>query len=283
MGSSPTLQCALGNHKHVEALKSGVVTSDRLRLSFLEYDPIPRAFRAMVRGNDLDVSEMALTTYLLALEFGKPLVALPIPVWGRLHHGNLVCLTNSKLSGPKDLEGKKVGVRAYSQTTGVWIRGILKSQYGVDLSRITWVTTEGAHVAEYLDPPNVVRSKSRLRDLLYSGEVAAIMGEREVDPSEIRTVIPDSEAAARQWSRETGIVPVNHIVSVRAELLDRLPFLATELMGLFEQARAAAGPEMAAPEYGLEANRAAIQMLFEFAADQKLTTKVFQIGDVFPV
>ena len=274
----------MGQHDHVEPLRHGTVTSDRVRFEFVEFNPLPNAFRAMVRGDDLDISEMALTTYLLALEFGKPLSALPIPLWRRLHHGNLVCRVDADIQTPNDLERQKVGVRAYSQTTGVWIRGILKSQYGVDLDGITWVTMEDAHVAEYRDPRNVVRNtKSQtLRELLLAGEFAAIMGERHVDPANVRPVIADSDTAGEEWSRRTGIVPVNHILSVRSALLQRHPWLAVELMQIFDEARRAAGAQgIAALPYGLEPNRDAMQMLCDFAADQKLTSKVFHVDDVF--
>ena len=281
-----TLRIALGAHAHVRPLKDGTVASDRIRFEFIEFDPLPNAFRTMVRGADLDVSEMALTTHLLALEFGKPLTALPIPLWRRLHHGNLVTLASSNLRGPKELEGKKVGVRAYSQTTGVWIRGILQHAYGVDLDSIIWVTMEDAHVAEYKDPPHVVRNSTGkgLRELLLTGELAAIMGERNVDPRDVRPVVSDSETAAAEWSRRTAIFPVNHVVSVRAELTARHPWLAGELTRLFEEGRVASGATGAAAlPYGLSANRKAMQMLCDFAVAQKLTRRAFQVDEVFPL
>jgi 4,5-dihydroxyphthalate decarboxylase len=278
------LRTALGQHDHLKPLKSGAITSDRIRFEFVEFNPLPEAFRAMIRGEDLDASEMALTTHLLALEFGKPLSALPIPLWRRLHHGNLVCRSDSNIRGPKDLEGQKVGVRAYSQTTGVWIRGILKTRYGVDLDSIIWVTKEDSHVAEYRDPACVERSSKpqTLRELLLAGEVAAIMGERNVDPANVRPVIADSDAAAEQWSESTGIFPVNHVFSVRFALLQRHPWLAAELMRMFDEARRASGEKgVAALPYGLGPNRDSMQMLCDFAADQKLTSKVFRVDDVF--
>lgn len=276
------LRTALGKHDHVRPLKDGSIQSDRLRLELVEFDPLPKAFRHMVRGGDLDVSEMALTTHLLAHHFRKPLTALPLPLWRRLHHANLVCASGSTIAGPKDLEGKKVGVRAYSQTTGVWIRGILASQYGVDLSKITWVTMEDAHVAEYQDPPGVVRyaGGKPLRDLLLSGELAAIMGERDVDPNNVRTVIADADAAAETWSRETRIFPVNHVVSVRTELLRSHPWLGDELMRIFEAARVRSG--VRTPPYGLEPNRAPMQMLLDFAASQRLTPRTYRVDELFP-
>jgi 4,5-dihydroxyphthalate decarboxylase len=278
------LRTALGKHDHVQPLKDGTIQSDRLRLEFVEFDPLPKAFRHMVRGGDLDVSEMALTTHLLAHHFRKPLVALPVPLWRRLHHSNLVCAANAPIAGPAELQGRRVGVRAYSQTTGVWIRGILASHYGVDLNKITWVTMEDAHVAEYQDPPQVVRNTSpkALRDLLLSGELAAIMGEREVDPADIRPVIPNADAEAEAWWKRTGIFPVNHVVSVRGELLQQNPWLAGELMRMFEAARVQSGAKgTAALPYGLEPNRAAMQMLLDFAAAQRLTPRTYRVEELF--
>jgi 4,5-dihydroxyphthalate decarboxylase len=275
------LRTALGKHDHVKPLKDGSIQSERVRLELVEFDPLPKAFRHMVRGGDLDVSEMALTTHLLAHHFRKPLTALPLPLWRRLHHSNLVCARGSTIAGPKDLEGRKVGVRAYSQTTGVWIRGILASQYGVDLNKITWVTMEDAHVAEYQDPPGVVRHTGgkSLRDLLLSGELAAIMGERDVDPNDVRPVIADAEAAGEKWSKETGIFPVNHVVSVRSELLQSHPWLGDELMRMFEAARVTSGART--PPYGLEPNRAPMQMLLDFAASQRLTPRTYRVDELF--
>ena len=279
------LKTALGQHDHVRPLKDGTVTSDRIQFDFVEYEPLPKAFRTMVRGGDIDVGEIAMTTHLLALEFKKPLTGIPVQLWRRLHHGNLVCLNESDIRGPKDLEGKKVGVRAYSQTTGVWIRGILETQYGVDLDKITWVTMEDAHVAEYQDPPTAVRNTSgkSLRDLLFAGELAAIMGERDVDPSNVRTVIPDALVAAEEWSKRTGLFPVNHILAVRTDLLKQHPWLHDELVRVLDEARIKSGANgVAAMPYGLAPNRQAMQTLCEFAADQKLTSKVFQLDEIFP-
>jgi 4,5-dihydroxyphthalate decarboxylase len=286
MSQQVVLRTALGQHAHVEPLRDGTVTSDRVRLEFIEFDPLTKAFRQMVRSLDLDVCEMALTTHVLAHHFGKPITGLPIPLWRRLHHGNLVCAAASTLRGPADLQGRKVGVRAYSQTTGVWIRGILRSEYGVDLDSITWVTLEDAHVTEYRDPPNVVRNTTGkgLRELLLLDEVAAIMGERSVDPTHVRPVIPHAAEAAAEWSRKTGVVPVNHIVSVRTDLLRQHPWLAAELMNLFEEAKrkAGGGAADASQAYGLEPNRHSMQMLLEFAAQQQLTPRVYRVDELFP-
>jgi 4,5-dihydroxyphthalate decarboxylase len=140
---------------------------------------------------------------------------------------------------------------------------------------------EDAHVAEYRDPPHAVRDSSGrgLRELLRTGEIAAIMGERNVDPRGVRPVISDSEQAAAEWSQRTGVFPVNHVITVRAELLACHPWLAGELTRLFEEARAVAGATEL--PYGLPPNRKAMQMLCDFAAEQKLTTRAYQVDEVF--
>jgi 4,5-dihydroxyphthalate decarboxylase len=279
------LRTALGQHAHVLPLKDGRVASKRVELSFNEFEPLPNAFRHMVRGGDLDVSEMAVVTHLLACHYGRPITGLAIPLWSRLPHVNLVCPAASNLTGPADLEGKRVGVRAYAQTSGVWVRGILAADYGVDLDSITWVTMEDAHLAEYGDPPIAVRNASPkgLRQLMLDGELAAIMGERVVDPAGIRTVIPDAERTAKQWIEKTGIVPINHILSVKKHLLAEHPWLARELMAMFEEARriAEANGAQPPPSYGLEGNRRSLQMAFHYSAQQGITPRIYEVDELF--
>lgn len=283
MSDPLVLRAVIGKHDHVRPLWDGTVTSERVKLELIEVNPLPKAFRQMVRTLDYDLCEMALTTQALAHRYEKPITALPIPVWRRLHHSNLVCAAESYIRGPQDLVGKKVGVRAYSQTTGVWIRGILRSEYGIDINSITWVTMEDAHVGEYNDPPNAVRNTSGkgLRDLLLSGELAAIMGERNVDPQNVRAVIPDANAAAEAWSRATGIFPVNHIIAVKSDILRQHPWLAAELMTMFVAAKRKAGGGDEHP-FGLEPNRQSMQMLLDFAAQQQLTPRIYTVDEIFP-
>jgi 4,5-dihydroxyphthalate decarboxylase len=257
-----------------------------VKLEFRDYEPLPKAFRTMVRGDELDVSEMAVVTHLLAHHYGKPITGIAIPLWSRLPHANLVCPIDSSVRVPRDLENTKVGVRAYAQTSGVWVRGILKADYGVDLNSITWVTMEDAHLVEYEDPSIAVRNDKplALRALMTAGELSAIMGEREVDPSGIRTVVPDGDNVARAWIERTGIYPINHVLTVRNSLLGDHPWLARELMEMFEEARRIAVEDdgaTAPPAYGLEENRRSLQMAFDFSADQQVTPRVYTVDELF--
>jgi len=279
------LQTALGMHDHVAPLKDGRVKSDRVELRFQEFEPLPNAFRHMVRGGDLDVSEIAIVTHLLACHYDRPFIGLAIPLWSRLPHTNLVSTIDTDVSGPADLEGRKVGVRAYAQTSGVWVRGILAADYGVDLDSITWVTMEDAHLPEYEDPSNCVRNASAkgLRQLMLDGELAAIMGERVVDPRGIKTVIPDAKQTAHGWIEKTGIVPINHTLTVKKKLLADHSWLAEELMGMFEEARRIAVEDGAEPPppYGFEQNRRSLALAFEYSAQQKITPRVYTAEELY--
>src|SRR5262245_62412456 len=133
-----------------QALKDGTVKPKTFEADFLEVEPIIAAFRRMVRGNEFDVSEMALTTYICARAHGKPMTAVPVFLVRAFHHGAVLVNTKAGISRPKDLEGKRVGVnRGYTVTTGVWARGVLQNEHGVDLSKITWVLSGDEHVAAY--------------------------------------------------------------------------------------------------------------------------------------
>src|SRR3989442_1663426 len=198
------------------ALKDGTVAPHGFAFDFEEVDPLIRAFRRMVRELEYDVCELAITTYLCAKEHGKPFTALPIFLVRGFHHGAI--LANTKVvREPRDLEGTKVGVnRGYTVTTGVWARGILADEYGVDLDSVTWVLSGDEHVAEYEPPPNVVPVEpgKDVGELLASGELAAAIGV-DVDHPDIAPLIPDATEAGFASLRERGHYPINHLVVVK--------------------------------------------------------------------
>jgi 4,5-dihydroxyphthalate decarboxylase len=276
--SELTLRTALGPYPHIAGLRDGTIRSDHVRFDFETVEPITRAFRRMVRTFDFDLCEIAVTTLAQAIAYGKRITGLPLVMTGGFHHSSLVCRRDSPLRGPQDLPGKRIGVRAYSQTTGIWVRGILQSEYGIAPEAMTWITQEDAHVAEYPDPPFVAREAAGkdLRAMLLAGEIDAEIGLAKVDVPQVRTVIPDAATAAADWSRRTGVRPINHMVAIKTDQLDAHPELARELYSLFVRARTDA-----APAYGMAENRTAIEMLLRFTAEQRLTPTHLHPEDVF--
>lgn len=274
------LRTALGLSPLVRALKDGRVTSDRVRFEFVEVEPVTRAFRRMTRAMEFDLCEMALTTHAQARAFGKPITALPVVLLRGLHQGALICRRDSALGGPADLVGKRIGVRAWSQTTGVWVRGVLRDEYGVAHGAMTWLTEEDAHVQEFADPRFVQRiaASQDLRAMLLSGEIDAGVALAGFDPATVRTVIPNADAVAGEWSRRIGVYPINHIVVVKDALRVAHPWLAEELMRLFLASRDLADGTV---PYGIDANRPAIELLMRYAAEQGLIPRPFRVDELF--
>src|SRR6188768_973192 len=185
----PKLKTVTRTQGNNQALKDGSVKPKTFEFDFVEVDPLIAAFRRMVRGNEFDICEMAITTYICAKAHGKPMTAVPVFLVRAFHHGAVLMNVNAGIRTPKDLEGRKVGVnRGYTVTTGLWARGILQSEYGVDLNKGTWVPTDDEHVLGFEYPSNVDtshRGKS-MRELLLSGVVDAALGEVGVEAPEIK-------------------------------------------------------------------------------------------------
>lgn len=269
------LRTAIGKHPHTDALRDGRITSHLLTLAFADVPTIHRAFAPMVRGQRFDVSEMAIATFLQAKAYGKPLVLLPVTLAARFQEASLLCRAAGDVRGPADLAGRRVGVRAYSQTTGMWLRGILAEDYGVRPDAVRWVTFEDAHVAEYRDPPSVERARpgAEMLAMLRAGELDAVMlGSDVTDRSDLRTVFPDPAAASETFWRKHGFVPVSHLVAVRRELVESRPDLTAELLRMFREAKAAIphrGGRESLP-IGRAALRPAIDLALRYATEQAL-------------
>jgi 4,5-dihydroxyphthalate decarboxylase len=272
-----TLRIAIGDYPHTLPLKRGDIASPSLKLDFVDVKPMHTAFKPMVREHAYDASEMALVTYFQARAYNKGLTLLPAAMLARFQHGTMLYNAARGPMRPADLAGRRIGVRAFSQTTGVWIRGILENDYGVDMSRVHWVTFEDGHVAEARDPPRVTRAAPNqdMTQMLLAGELdAAVYGAAMPKEPTLQSVIPDPDAAADAWYAKHGLVPVNHMVVVTDELKRSKPEAVAELYRLLQASRAAAGPPAKgqpdrAP-FGKEANRPCLELLASYALQQSL-------------
>lgn len=221
------LTVLLGNYPHTRPLKDGTVPAAGVDCRYPESSPLPAAFARMVRDLAYDVCEMPIATYLQARDAGIPLTLLPVVLVGSAHHRSLTRLPEGPELGPGDLVGRRVGVRAYGQTTGLWVRGWLREEYGVKSSDITWVTTEDVHVAQYVNPPYVQRSAAaRVVDLLRSRDVsAAVLGPKAIggQGAGLVPLVTDAEDAGKAWIERHGTIPANHLLVVRDDVLRDRP------------------------------------------------------------
>jgi 4,5-dihydroxyphthalate decarboxylase len=300
------LKTAIGTYGHTKGLKDGSVAAPGIQFEHIEVSPIIAAFRRMCRALEFDVSEMAITTYLTAKAYNKPFTALPVFVVRQFHHSPIVYNVKSGLQSPKDLEGKMVGVRAYTVTTGVWARGILATEYGVDLSKVTWVLNDEEHVEEYHQeyPANVVyQAGVNLAEMVAKGELAAAIGVGRVDSSDVKPLITNAREAEAAWYQKTGIYPINHTVVVKDSLLQADLTLAPRLFNAFNEAKTRflqqlkSGAELSGEEQvlaqrrslvgddplpnGLARNRKAMDAVIQFAHDQKILPRKVNPEEMF--
>lgn len=258
MAEQPRLKIAVADYGHTRAVKSGATPIEGVDPDFVQVVPIIAAFRRMVRNLEFDICEMAPTTYMIARARGAPYIALPIFLMRRFHHGGFAVRPDANIRKPKDLEGKKVGVRAYSVTTGVWTRGIFVNEYDLDSSKVTWVVDDEEHVTALKLPPNVVHAAPghSLQSMMASGEIqAGFTGPAGVGRSgppisnwdmnaptggETGTypeLIANVEQVEADWYRRTRIYPIHGLIVVKDDKLKAYPWLARSLMDAFVAAK----------------------------------------------
>jgi 4,5-dihydroxyphthalate decarboxylase len=289
MADAPVkLSLMTGNYPNTQPLKSGKVTSSLVNLDFVDVKVANQHFKAVVRDAKYDVSELAIVTFLQAKTYGKPYVLMPAVAVSR---GQLQTIAYDGERGtmtPKDIAGKKVGVRAYTQTTGAWVRGILQEDYGVDVNGITWITTEDPHLAEYQDPPGMVvrvPDDKSIPTMVLEGEtVAAIVGDTIPDPR-LKYLVADHEAANKRYADKNGGVPINHMYVVRQSLSKERPDVVREVFRmLVESAKQGVQPgtEMAAGvRFGVEACRQSLERIIDYSYKQKLIPRPFSVDELF--
>ncbi len=281
------LYTLLGNYPNTMALKKGEVTSNIIDLDFADVKVSNTAFKPLVREAKFDLGELAIVTYLQAKAYGKPYVLIPATVLGRGQHHTIAYNPQRGPLNASDLMGKRVGVRAYTQTTGAWVRGFLADDYGIDPTKVHWVTFEDPHLAEFKDPGFVTRapeSKTLVQMLLDGGLDAAIVGDNLPDPR-LAPLIPDADAVARKWAEMHGGVPINHMMVVRGTISKSRPDLVKEIYRMLRESRRAVPPPDGGVldpwRFGVEANRASLEIIIDYSFRQKLIPRIFSVDELF--
>jgi 4,5-dihydroxyphthalate decarboxylase len=274
-----------GNYPHTTRLKS-TPSFAGATAEFPRIDPVHDAFDDMVRTQKYDVCEMAIGAFLQAHEARKPLLLLPVVMVGGFHYKSIRVAPDAAPVSPEELKGKRIGVRSYSQTTGLWVRGWLSADYGVTPDSVTWVTTEGSHSDEYHDPANVVRTENSLPADLRSGEIsAAILGAGA--PADLPPLLPDWESRSRSWYERYQTVPINHMITTTRDFAEQRPDVLHAVYqsmadGIAEAAPADTAALPSAIRCGLGNVREAVRLAAAYALEQGLiATPVEDIDSLF--
>ena len=312
------LKIAVAEHPHTSAIRGGSIPIEGVDAEIVTVKPQIGAFRRMVRDLEFDVCEIAPTTYIIARAYGKKFKALPIFVVRRFHHAGLLVRPDAGITSPKDLEGKKAGVRAYSVTTGVWTRQVLIDEYGVDNSKINWFVDDEEHVQELKLPANVshVAAGDSLADMMARGDIVAGFdaaagigrtgaptgGWQEVEAN-YPDLFPNAEELEADYYARTKVYPMHGTIVVKDSVLEEHPWVARSIYDAFTKAKDAWVAKLNSGEatgagadkyrklqkivgadplpYGIEANRATIEALEKTAFDQGLTPRRMSMDELF--
>ena len=285
-----TLRTNLADSPSAKAVKAGEVSSPLVNFDFCGPQTANQGFKPMVREGKFDAGELAIVTYMQALDYGKPLVLLPAVMVGRFQHQFFVCRKEKAPMDPKTLEGKQVAVRSYTQTTGVWVRGILQDEYGVDLSKLKWLCWDDPHLAEYTDPADLVTRAQKdgpvLNELALSGAVDAVIPAADLlAHPDMRTVIESPDETGRKWGEKYGCGHVNHFFAVHSALPKERPDVVKEIFRTLKESKAKAGlpkpGEIDQLPFGVEACRKSIELVARYAYEQKIVKKHYKVEDLF--
>ena len=281
-----TLKTLLGDYPNTLALKRDDVRSPNIVFDFADVKMPHTAFKDVVRHFKYDVAELAIVTYLQTKAHGKPLVLLPAVVVGALPHPFLVYNAERGQLSPDDLNGRRVGIRAYSVTTAAWIRGVLQNDHGVDLDSIKWVTFEDPHVAEYADPTTALRAPAgkQLTQMLLDGEIdAGVVGGADLKDPRLRPVIANPNEAAKTWCEKNGALPINHMLVVKESLAKSSPEAVKEIFGLLRESKRAApvAADLDPIQFGVANIRRSLELIIRYSAQQRLIPRRFEVEELF--
>jgi 4,5-dihydroxyphthalate decarboxylase len=308
------LTLACGDYEIIRALKEGQVEPDGIDLTVLtEMDSTTRHWR-FIRNRDFDLAETSASSYVVARDRGEPATALPVFLHRRFRHGFVFINTTKGIKSPKDLIGRRVGIKSFLVTAGHWMRGILEHEYGVPHKSLQYF----AELDEDIDftPPadlNITRlpHDRSVEKMLAEGELDAVIHSSIIKPIAARDprvsrLFPDFKAEEIAYYKKTGIFPIMHVMGIKQEIVDKHPWVPINIFHAFQRAKAIAMARMANPrivplawyreaweeqeeimgpdpwEYGLgERNRHNIATLAGYSHEQGLTRRLLTADDLF--
>ena len=282
------LSTLLGTYPKTAALKSGAVKVEGAELDIAPIDEAMQGFKAAMRDLKYDVCELALSTFLQARSVNKPFVLLPFVMNGKFHHGSVLRRADDPYSA-YEMNGRRVAIRSWSQTTPTWVRGFLMDDFGMKIDQVKWMVQIDSHVAEVPDPAWVQRipAGKNLLQALIDGEVDAVLSS-QIPPGEKRvvTVLEDPKAAGLAWGDKYNAVPINHLVVMRRELADSRPDLVRAVYKALIASRLAAEPppkpgERVLQPYGFAGVQRALEIGSRYAVDQGLIPKAIPLDELY--
>ncbi len=241
-----TVTLACRDYDHTRALLDGSVPMEGVDLRFVSVSPPSQIFLRMLRSEEFDASEMSLSNYVIALARGDTrFIAIPIFPSRVFRHSYIWVNTKASIQKPEDLKGKRVGIADYSMTALLFVRGMLKHQYGVLPEDIYWFRNRSEHLPIQV-PPRIhienIGKDQTLDNLLEEGKLDAVAvtsaprGFRQGSPV-IQRLFPNCRELEAQYYRQTKIFPIMHIIVIRRSIYEQHRWLAAALSQAFQTAK----------------------------------------------
>ena len=255
MADKLRLTVACGDYEIVRAIKEGTVKADGLDLVMLTgMGPRERHWR-MARHSEFDICEANVGAYFMERDHGVALTSIPVFLHRRFRHGFLFVNAKAGIREPKDLIGKKVGGTNFQPASNIWMRGILEEEYGLPHRQVTWVVERSEDVA--FTPPKNLRMEmvapgKKLDFMLAEGEIPAMLSPEiprlflQGDKRIVR-LFPNYKDIELAYFRKTGIFPIMHVTTIKQEIVDKYPWVPTNLVKAFEDAKNIAYRRIANP------------------------------------
>lgn len=301
------LSLCMAEYDRVKPLLDEIVKPNGIDLMITTLHPSDMFYR-MLKYDQFDVSEMSLSSFLIAKSRGRKWTAIPVFPFRGFFHTWIYCNLESGINEPADLVGKKFGVPEYQITAALWIRGTLEHDFAVSPKEIKWFV-------ERLRIPE----KESLASLLSRGELDAVMepaypGRASIDRTEasllaelpnVRRLFSDPKSEGIRYFHHHGFAHINHTIVVKNEILQKNPWIALNLYTAFEASKEIcyrkidqlllssllfSGAELEDQRrvfgedpypYGIKANETALETLADYSYEQGLTPKRLEVQDLF--
>jgi len=308
------LTLACGDYEIIRALKEGSVKPDGIELTVLTDMTSDVRHWRMIRNREFDVAELSMSNYLTAKTAGLPFTSIPVFLHRRFRHSFIFLNTTKGMTKPTDLIGKKVGLRNFSATTNLWVRGILEHEYRVPHRKIQWLTEDEEEV-EFTPPADLMLVRlpgdKKVEKMLLDGELDAVIHPETIQPlldkdPRVTRLFNNYKDLEIQYYERTGIFPIMHTTAIRQEIVDKHPWVPINLLNAFEQAKQAAYKRMKNPRivplawflhaseeqeqllghdpwiYGLgDQNRKNVETLMQYSFEQGLMSRTLDIDGLF--
>lgn len=243
MASQLHLTWALGDNPRTRPILDETVKVDGIESVILEIRP-PERHRRMLNHLEFDVCELSLGSYLASVEQDYPFTAIPVFPYRRFRHGNCVIHNEAGITRPADLSGRRIGLRRWQNTAGMWLRGIFSEYYGFDMKSAQWYIDDEDEISVDLptgfDVDWLSENKS-VNQMLANGELDAVMypsqpSSLEDPESPVELLFPNYKREQRRWYQRSGLFPLMHVIVIRDSIAEEHPWVPKSVQKVFKEA-----------------------------------------------